>query len=95
MALPAVSEAKLISNLFAEYPELKPIILKLKREKTEQTLETLANLFSQTVDEVSHSAEGLVSIGFFQKRGSRDNPTFWVPFLYRDSLEMIQGLAED
>jgi hypothetical protein len=40
-------------------------------------------------------AEMLVRIGFFQRRGSRDDPTFWVPFLYRDALEMIQGLAEE
>jgi hypothetical protein len=95
LALPAVSEAKLVSNLFAEYPELKPTIQKLKGEKTEQTLETLANILGQPIDQANESAEKLVSIGFFQKRGSRDNPTFWVPFLYRDALEMIQGLADD
>jgi hypothetical protein len=95
MALPAVSEAKLVSNLYAEYPELKPAMAKLKREKTEQTLETLAKLFGETVTEASASAEKMVSIGLFQKRGSRDNPTFWVPFLYRDALEMIQGLADE
>ena len=95
LALPAVSEAKLVSTLFAEYPELKPTIQKLRGEKTEQTLETLGKLFDQSPEEAGKSAESLVSIGFFQKRGSRDNPTFWVPFLYRDALEMIQGLADD
>jgi len=91
-ALPAVSEGKLVSNLFAEYPELKPTIQKLKGEKTEQTLETLAKLFGQSLEEAAKSAESLVSIGFI-KRGSRDNPTFWVPFLYRDALEMIPRLS--
>ena len=38
-------------------------------------------------------AEELVEIGFFQRRGSRDAPAFWVPFLYRDALEMVQGRA--
>lgn len=95
LALPAVSHAKLVSNLYAEYPELKPTIQKLKGEKTEQTLETLAKLFGQSPEVVAKSAESLVSIGFFQKKGSRDNPTFWVPFLYRDELEMIQGLADE
>jgi len=70
LALPAVSQGKLISNLFAEYPELKSTIQKLKGEKTEQTLETLASLFNQTLEKASKSAESLVSIGFFQKRGS-------------------------
>ncbi|MGY8679756.1 hypothetical protein Q2941_18450 [Bradyrhizobium sp. UFLA05-153] len=95
LALPAVSQAKLVSNLYAEYPELKPTIQELRGEKTEQTLETLAKLFGQSLDEAAESAESLVSIGFFQKRGSRDNPTFWVPFLYRDELQMVQGLADD
>jgi hypothetical protein len=95
LALPAVSHGKLVSNLYAEYPELKPTIQKLKGEKTEQTLETLANPFAQTSDAAANSAESLVAIGFFQKRGSRDNPTFWVPFLYRDELEMVQGLADE
>lgn len=95
LALPAVSEGKLISNLFAEYPELKPILQKLKGEKTEQTLDTLAKLFNQSPEEAARSAERLVSIGFFQRRGSRENLTFWVPFLYRDALEMIQGMADE
>jgi len=37
----------------------------------------------------------LIEVGFFQRRGSREAPTFWVPFLYRDALEMSQGLAEE
>jgi len=26
--------------------------------------------------------------------GTKDRPTFWVPFLYRDALDMIQGPAD-
>ena len=55
--------------------------MRLKHEKTEQTLEALAKLFGQSIEEANRSAESLVSIGLFQKRGSRDDPTFWVPFL--------------
>lgn len=95
LALPAVSEAKLVSNLFAEYPELKSAIQKLKGEKTEQTVETLAKLFGARSEEAATIAENLVGIGLLQKRGSKDSPTFWVPFLYRDALEMIQGMADD
>ena len=47
LALPAVSHAKLVSNLFAECPELKTTMQKLKGEKTEQTLDTLAKLFGR------------------------------------------------
>jgi Helicase conserved C-terminal domain len=94
LALPTVSEARLVQTLFAEYPECKDWISKLKGEKTEQTLESLGHIWAvTTVNE--RRAEMLVQIGFFQRRGSRDNPTFWVPFLYRDALEMIQGLADE
>jgi hypothetical protein len=30
---------------------------------------------------------------FFQKRGQKEQPQFWVPFLYRDALHMAQGQA--
>ena len=37
----------------------------------------------------------LVEIGFFQPRGARENWTYWVPFLYRDALNMSQGIADE
>jgi hypothetical protein len=40
-------------------------------------------------------AELLCDVGFFQKRGSKDQPLFWVPFMYRDALKLVQGQAED
>lgn len=40
------------------------------------------------------TAEQLVEVGFFERRGSKDRPVFWVPFLYRDALDMIQGPAD-
>jgi hypothetical protein len=93
-ALPTVSEGRLVQNLFAEYPECKDWILKLKGEKTEQTLESLNQIWNVTTV-TTRRAETLVQIGFFQRRGSRDDPTFWVPFLYRDALDMVQGLADE
>ena len=36
----------------------------------------------------------LVELGFFEERGTREEPTFWVPFLYRDALDLIQGKAD-
>ncbi len=39
-------------------------------------------------------AHELVTAGFFEKRGTRDASEYWVPFLYRDALEMVQGAAE-
>ncbi len=36
----------------------------------------------------------LVEVGFFERRGSRDIPDYWIPFLYREALELTQGAAE-
>ena len=36
----------------------------------------------------------LAEIGFFQKKGPKEDPEYWVPFLYRPALEMVQGAAE-
>jgi hypothetical protein len=38
-------------------------------------------------------ADELVQVGFFEERGAQRDPTFWVPFLYRDALEMVEGAA--
>jgi hypothetical protein len=39
-------------------------------------------------------AEKLVDAGFFEKRGSKEFPKYWVPFIYRDALSMVQGASE-
>ena len=44
VALPAVSEARLVQNLYAEYPDMKALLSKLRGEKTEQTIESLMAL---------------------------------------------------
>jgi hypothetical protein len=94
-ALPSVSEARLIQTLYAEYPDLKDPIAKLSREKTEQTVETLSVLWEISQPDATILAERLVAVGFFQKRGERNAETYWVPFLYRDALRMIQGMADE
>jgi hypothetical protein len=94
-ALAAVSSTRLTQTIYAEYDELKPYVAKLERAKTEQTLDSLKALWGLSATEADKIAEALVEIGFFQKKGARNQPTYWVPFLYRDALEMSQGLAED
>jgi len=85
-ALPIVSETRYHQNLIAEYP--------LNGEKTEQTIDSLAELWEMNPDQAVVQAQRLVEIGFFQLRGSKDAETFWVPFLFRDALSMSQGLAD-
>ena len=94
-ALPSVSEARLVQNLYAEYPELKPYIATLAGQKTEQTYESLSALWGLKPGKTVKMAEQLVSVGFFQERATKERETLWVPFIFRDALEMSQGLAEE
>jgi hypothetical protein len=90
-----VSTARLTQTLYAEYPKLKASIEALRKEKTEHSAATLAHLWK--VDEVSAEriASELVEIGFFERRGTREQPEYWVPFLYRGALQLVQGAAEE
>lgn len=95
LALPAVSNARLTQYLYAEYPSQRPFLSKLESQKTEQTPESLAEIWDVGRIEAVAKAKELVELGFFEERGTRDNPTFWVPFLYRDALSLVQGKAEE
>jgi hypothetical protein len=88
-----VSTARLEQTLYAEYPSLKPWIEQLEGGKAEYNLGSLADHWSLTVEEASTFAQRLVEVGFFEVRGSREEPTFWIPFLYRDALKIVQGTA--
>jgi hypothetical protein len=92
-ALPEVSRERLEQTLYAEYPHLRHWLMRLKREKTEQTTESLARIWDVDRDVAVRLAEELVQVGFFEERGAQRDPTFWVPFLYRDALEMVEGSA--
>ncbi len=94
-ALALVSAARLVQTLYAEYPGLKQSISELEGEKTEQTHQSLSTIWKVPDDEVAKRIAALVRVGFFQERGGRDNWTYWVPFLYRDALKMVQGTAEE
>ena len=93
-ALPEVSKVRYEQTLCAEHPTLKPILDKLEGEKTQQTPVSLAKIWRVSETEAITRAEKLADVGFFQKRGSKDQPVFWVPFLYRDALKLVQGPAE-
>jgi hypothetical protein len=94
LALPTVSETRLNSYLYAEYPAERPFLEKLEKEKAEQTPESLMAIWGVDRDAALAKAATLVALGFFEARGSRTEPTFWVPFLYRDALHLVQGKAE-
>jgi hypothetical protein len=90
-ALPEVSKVRLEQTLYAEHPEKKTSIEKLRGEKTLHTPETLAAIWNIPAERAAEQALGLAAVGFFEVRGSKQEPSFWVPFLYRDALELVQG----
>lgn len=92
-ALPVVSETRFKQTLCAEHPSLIRHLSRLEREKSEQHMETLQKIWGENEKDASRVAEKLVEIGFFALRGTKVAPVFWVPYLYRDALKMVQGSA--
>lgn len=93
-ALKAVSEVRLTQTLLAEYPELKPFVTVMNGEKASHTPETLARIWSIDSSLARERADSLAKVGFFEFRGDKQSPQYWVPFLYRDALSIVQGSAE-
>lgn len=93
-ALPEVSRERLEQTLYAEYPHLRRWLMRLKRERTEQTPASLARIWDVDLDAALQVADELVQVGFFEEHGAPRDPTFWVPFLYRNALEMVEGTAD-
>lgn len=93
-ALPGVSKVRFDQTLCAEFPDFKKSLERLDGEKTQQTPETLAKIWRVSSEQALKTAMKLTEIGFFELRGDKEKPIFWVPFLYRDALNMVQGTAE-
>jgi hypothetical protein len=92
-ALNEVSNTRLENTLYAEYPDLKPWLEALEGEKTEQYPDTLAKIWNINEKEALKRAKKLTEVGFFEKKGTNQDPAFWTPFLYRNALNLSQGSA--
>lgn len=93
-ALPEVSRTRLEQTLYAEYPQLRTYIEALDHEKSQQNLSSLSQIWDVDADDAREIASRMHDIGFFETRGDKADPQYWVPFLYRSALHMIQGAAE-
>jgi len=93
-ALPEVSAVRLTQTLFAEHADLRDNINALKGQRTSQRIETLAAIWGVEEACAQEIADALVEVGFFESRGPKENIEYWVPFLYRDSLDLVQGAAD-
>lgn len=89
-----MSEARLIQTVYAEYPSLRQWMEKIEGQKTQHTGETLAEVWGVSVGEAREIASKLVDAGFFERRGHREKPVYWTPFLYRPALKLVQGSAD-
>lgn len=90
-----VSQARLEQTLYAEYPSLKPYIEMLEKNRATQTETSLQAIWRVEEQEARSTAKKLVEVGFFETRGNREDLQYWVPFLYRDALSLVQGMADD
>ncbi|TDV64561.1 P-loop ATPase, Sll1717 family [Pseudomonas sp. LP_7_YM] len=93
-SLAIVSKVRYEQTLCAEYPELKKYTDLLKGGKTEQAIVNLAKTWDESLEQAQLTADKLVATGFFETRTEKDGITYWVPFLYRDALELVQGRAQ-
>lgn len=91
-ALKEVSKIRLEQTIYAEYYHLKEFIELLEGQKAEQTLESLSLIYQKYKDDrdIKEIVEDLVDIGIFEKRTN----TYWVPFIYRPALKLVQGRVE-
>lgn len=93
--MPEVSKVRLEQTLYAEYPGFRPYCEKLRGDKSAQTPESLASLWGVDRSVAIATARKLVEIGLFEERTVKEMLIFWIPFLYRDALELVQGTAID
>jgi hypothetical protein len=93
-ALSEVSRVRLEQTLFAEYPTYKPLLQALQGAKTRHTIPTLMNVWNESKETTEKIANQLAEVGFFKKEGTTNEPQFWIPFLYRDGLDLVQGTAD-
>ncbi|MFG3700818.1 P-loop ATPase, Sll1717 family [Micromonospora sp. NPDC047620] len=94
-ALPEVSEARLTRTMYAEFAELKTFMEALRGGKTNHNSASLSAAWGLPLESARETAERLAEIGFFERRKSETGGNlFWVPFLYRPALELVQGSAD-
>ncbi|MFD7566252.1 P-loop ATPase, Sll1717 family [Streptomyces tendae] len=93
-ALPSVSEVRLDRTLYAEYPDVRHHLELLEAQKTNHSVQSLSSIWQESEERTKQICTRLVEIGFFEKRGEPPSLQYWVPFLYRPALHLVQGSAE-
>jgi hypothetical protein len=89
-----VSKTRLEKTIYAEYPWSKDWLEALRGQRTLQNALSLESVWGTDGTETEERIRRLVDIGFFEQRGSVTHRTYWVPFLFRPALELVQGTAD-
>lgn len=84
-----VSKTRIEQTIYAEYPELKPFIVKLTDTKAEQKIFNLRKTWGVSEEEAQKIVDHLVNIGFFEKVNTEGY--YKIPFMYRSFLNISQG----
>jgi hypothetical protein len=92
-AVPEVSKVRFEQTLCAEFPHLREHMRQLEGERSQQTAESLAQIWRVDRTAALEIAHQLVDVGFFQLIGTKRSPQFWVPFLYQSALKMTARAA--
>jgi hypothetical protein len=87
-ALPEVSRVRFELTLLAEYPQFRQQLLRLTKEKAHLSTLELGKIWQVTPKEAGETAEQLVEVGFFERKGERNDPLYWVPPLYQVHLKI-------
>lgn len=93
-AWPIVSETRLTQTIYAEYSDVKDWLELLRGAKATQNEQSLSEIWNTSEEETFERINRLLEIGFFKRKKEYGRYTYWVPFLYRPGLEMVQGAAE-
>lgn len=93
-ALREVSKVRYEQTFRAENPGMVKYTEALREKRSEQTIDSLAEIWECGLAEAEEVADKLSDHGFFERRGARDGRSYWVPFIYRDALDLVQGRAE-
>lgn len=88
------SNEKVEKHLFAEYPSYRTWIECLREGKSRYSLSKLCEIWKKQSDEALLRINALADIGFWRKEMSGDEVEVWIPFIYRDGLDITQGKSE-
>jgi hypothetical protein len=93
-ALYMVSRVRLEQTLLAELPQLRGFIESLRGKKVYQSIGSLSKAWHLPVEVTMTTAHHLVDAGFFEKRDTKDGTEYWIPYLYQEALNLVQGHAD-